>query len=167
MRTDTLSFPPKCKQRTLNLTISYETNRGAIEIHSHICTETQCWHKKKKKKSNLFFLIAIRSFSWSRDCRGRANNFLSADGRCKQSRKKPNKNNECETKSLQTYFICWVLALIKLLPPPPPPCQVLSVTVGTWCDTFSSKSPRIYRTRRLIGISFTPMKLEVSHKRLN
>lgn len=38
MRTDTLSFPPKCKQRTLNLTISYETNRGAIEIHSHICT---------------------------------------------------------------------------------------------------------------------------------
>lgn len=51
MRTDTLSFPPKCKQRTLNLTISYETNRGAIEIHSHICTETQCWQKKKKKKA--------------------------------------------------------------------------------------------------------------------
>ena len=51
MCTDTLSFPPpKCKQRTLNLTISYETNRGAIEIHSHICTETRCWQKGKKKK---------------------------------------------------------------------------------------------------------------------
>ena len=49
----------------------------------------------------------------------------------------------------------------------PPPRPVLSVTVGTWCDTFSSKSLRIYRTRRIIGISFTPMKLEVSHKKRN
>lgn len=76
-------FCPKIEASSQNLN---QTNRSAIEIHSHIHIEAWCWQKKVIYFSSC---NTVWNFSCS-VCQSQANDFSLSWWRCKQSRKTMN-----------------------------------------------------------------------------
>ena len=74
----------KCKQHIPHLGIWYETNRGAIEMYSHI--HTRPWSRPKKA---IYFPLLLEIAGAEEK-----NNFLLADGDANKTGKKNKTMNE-------------------------------------------------------------------------